>query len=191
MYQNLCRNDPEFDEEDLPAVTDVSDDETSPVTNKKKRFKSLFAKETRRASNIIAQMGSSSMIRDAEKISEARARASSTVIEDRTGKESEPTEAEEVFLEETDIEPINDDLENVTVEEVIMEHIEPAKRKTRKKNIPPKSTVFGMESVVLTPPPPCSPASPPRRGRRRPKITLDESSLPPVQKRGRGRQKKT
>ena len=72
-----------------------------------------------------------------------------------------------------------------------MEHIEPAKRKTRKKNIPPKSTVFGMESVVLTPPPPCSPASPPRRGRRRPKITLDESSSPPVQKRGRGRPKKT
>ena len=86
---------------------------------------------------------SSSTIQDAEKISEASARASSTVVEDRTGKESEPTEEEEeVFLEETDIEPTNEDLENVTVEEVIIEHIEPAKRKTRKKNIPPKSTVL-------------------------------------------------
>ena len=44
-YQNLCRNDREFDEEDLPAVTDVSDDETLPVTNKKKRFKSMFVCE--------------------------------------------------------------------------------------------------------------------------------------------------
>ena len=43
MYQNFCRNDhPEFDEEDLPAVTDASDDETLPVTNKKKRFKSCL-----------------------------------------------------------------------------------------------------------------------------------------------------
>ena len=42
MYQNLCRNDPEFDDEDLPDVTDVSDDETLPVTNKKKRFKSCL-----------------------------------------------------------------------------------------------------------------------------------------------------
>ena len=169
MYQNLCRKDPEFDEEDLPAITDVSDDESSIVKSKKKSYKSLFAKETRRASNIISQMGTATSIRDAENIAEASARASSTVIE------TEPTGNEE----------------EVAVEETTMEHIEPARRKSRRKRkTPPKSTVFGTDSVVLTPPPPCSPATPPRRGRGRPRIYLDETSPVQAPKRGRGRPKK-
>ena len=58
-YQELCKLDAEFDEEDLPNITVVPEDEHD-VVPKKKNFKSLFFR--RRESNVISQLGAATPI---------------------------------------------------------------------------------------------------------------------------------
>ena len=77
-FQNMCMKDPEFEDEDLPTFTDISDDEEEVVKKKKKSFRSLFTKEQRRQSTVIAEMREPSSI---EELENGSARASSTVIE--------------------------------------------------------------------------------------------------------------
>ena len=179
-FQNMCMKDPEFEDEDLPTFTDISDDEEEVVKKKKKSFRSLFTKEQRRQSTVIAEMREPSSI---EELENGSASASSTVIEH--------------LAAEPNIESV--------------EEFEPAMRKSvhqQKRRQKPKSTMFDSNtvaftpprpfspersSVILTPPPPCSPATPPRRGRGRPrKRVLDDTS--PAKdapaKRGRGRPRK-
>ena len=180
-FQNMCMKDPEFDNEDLPTFTDISDDEEVDVQKKKKSFRSLFTKELRRQSTVIAEMRESSSI---EELDNGSARASSTVIEH--------------------LQPAEPNIESI-------EEFEPAMRKSvqkQKRRPKPKSSMFDSNtliltpplpsspersSVILTPPPPCSPATPPRRGRGRPRKRLLDDTSPaedaPV-KRGRGRPRK-
>lgn len=195
-FQRMISRDPDYDGEELPTLTDVSDDDSENL-RKKKNFRSLF---DRRTSKVVAEMGASSSIRDLETCT---ARASSTLIaqllpgQDMTVNEASDRE---------------DDLD-VFDEETIIHSIRPAKRKTienQQKRKTPKSAVFESNTIELTPPPPCSPATPRRgpasrptlliepeptvrRGRRRPRIVSNESSVDtePVQKRGRGRPRMT
>ena len=86
--------------------------------------------------------------------------------------------------DEDDIQDVND--------ETIIHSIRPARRKTieNQKRKVPKSAVFESNSIELTPPPPCSPATPTRRGpASRPASPMEEPEpLPePSVKRGRGR----
>ena len=144
-FQRMISHDPDYDGEDLPPLTDVSDDSNN--TRKKKNFRSLF---DRRTSRVVAEMGPSSSIREFDN---GIARASSTLIAQLLpGQESEGSDVEE------DVEDFN--------EEIIIPCIRPARRKTienQQRKIP-KSAVFESNSIELTPPPPCSPATPTRRG---------------------------
>ena len=171
-FQRMISHDPDYDGEDLPPLTDVSDDDSN-NTRKKKNFRSLF---DRRTSRVVAEMGPSSSIRDFDNGS---ARASSTLIAQLLpGQESEGSDVEE------DVEDFN--------EEIIIPCIRPARRKTienQRRKIP-KSAVFESNSIELTPPPPCSPATPTRRGAASGRSLQMEQSLPlpePSVKRGRGR----
>ena len=184
-YQRLCRADPEFDDE-LPNVTVVAEDEDeSTMVPKKKSFRSLFS--GRRASIVIAQSGAPTSIPDVDISTSARARASSTVIE-----QLEPQ------LEE-DSEPEVHDY----IESPVHLNFEPARRKSvqsrKRKNKPAKSTIFDRtdSQILLTPPPPTSPVTPPRRGRGRPRIDSQLVLTPPPPtspatppRRGRGRPRK-
>ena len=173
-YQRLCREDIDYDGDAFPTVTDVSDDDdTNYVPRKKKNFAALFA---RRTSGVVSEMGGPA--------SSAAARASSTLIT-----------------------PVESLQENIGIsDEESTDDLEPEERENEQQNTP-KSTVFDLnsmietDSIVLTPPPPCSPASPRRpipevrRGRGRPR-RIDSTSATmvvtePVEKRGRGRPKKT
>ena len=185
-YQRLCRTDPEFDDE-LPNVTLVAEDEV-PMIPKKKSFRSLFS--ARRNSVVIAQSGSATSIPEEEISTSARARASSTVIE----------QLEHQVEEDPEPEVLDDILDG---ESPVHLEFEPARRKSvasRKRKIkPPKSTIFERtdSQIILTPPPPTSPTTPPRRGRGRPMITSQVVLTPPPPtspatppRRGRGRPRK-
>ena len=186
-FQRMISHDPDYDGEELPPLTDVSDDDSN-NSRKKKNFRSLF---DRRTSRVVAEMGASSSIRDFDN---GIARASSTLIAQLLpGQESEGSDVEE------DVEDLN--------EETIIPCIRPARRKTienQQKKIP-QSAIFESNSIELTPPPPCSPATPTRRGaastsepsvkrgRGRPRIASNVNSVgrEPVKKKGRGRPRMT
>ena len=73
----MCRNDPEFDDEELPDFTDVSDEESIDQHKKKKNFRSLFTKNPMRSSTIIREMGEGSV----GSFDNGSAKAASTIIE--------------------------------------------------------------------------------------------------------------
>ena len=182
-YQRLCRADPEFDDE-LPNVTVVAEDEDeATMVPKKKSFQSLFS--GRRASIVIAQSGAPTSIPEVDISTSARARASSTVIEQLEPQLEEDSEPE------------------VYIESPVHLNFEPARRKSvqsrKRKNKPAKSTIFDRtdSQILLTPPPPTSPVTPPRRGRGRPRIDSQLVLTPPPPtspatppRRGRGRPRK-
>ena len=73
----MCRNDPEFDDEELPYFTNVSDEESIDQQKNKKNYRSLFTKDLRRVSTMITEMGEGSV----GSFDNGSAIASSTVIE--------------------------------------------------------------------------------------------------------------
>ena len=150
-------HDPDYDGEELRPLTDVSDYDSN-NTRKKKNFRSLFDR-------VVAEMGASSSIRDFDN---GIARASSTLIAQLLpGQESEGSDVEE------DVEDLN--------EETIIPCIRPARRKTienQQKKIP-QSAIFESNSIELTPPPPCSPATQTRRGAASESNSIELTPPPP------------
>ena len=139
----LCSKDPDYDGESFPPLTDVSEDEVSQDVPRRKNFGALFA---RRRSAVVAEMVCSS---------ERDSRASSTLI---LQLEPQPVSSE-----------VSEDTE---YHERDFESIQPARRISADNRKVLKSRVFDQsseshpDSVQITLPPPCSPATP-----RQPAIT--------------------
>ena len=175
-YQDLCKLDPRMRNEELPPISDISEDEHDtggPVRN----FRSLFS--SARRSMIVSEINHESSEISGE-LPVSSHLASSTILDaNPEDRRKTPPPMSLIFSE---------DLEFALAEEVPSSQISWVTSPAR-----PEGSDQGQLSptVVLTPPPPTP--SPPRRRRGRP---VAQSTLPSVMvssppKRKRGRPAKT
>ena len=159
-FQQLCRKDPNFDNEELPNITDVSDSD-SEVPPPTRSFRSLFQANQ---SGSILMAGSDRVENEVlDELPETFncAASSSTVMKPKpTKRKRGRPEALEELEEETSEDP-----------EIILTPPPPTPPPAKRgRGRPALAEISTEPDVVLTPPPPTSP--PTKRGRGRPRKIL-------------------
>ena len=174
IFQNLCRKSQEFQDQDLPHLTDVSDEETVTSTSSRS-VRSLFTGQIpRRESIVVSEM--MNCHEDIQDIQTVRELASSTVIGPSRAPRPVMSRVFEVSVslppEDCFINLASDTLPSGTTESVL--------------SINSSTSQSQREDQILTPTP-CTP--PPPAKRRRGRAALSSPSPPPA-KRWRGRPEK-
>jgi hypothetical protein len=172
-YQDLCKLDPRLRNEELPPISDMSEDEID-LGEPVRSFRSLFT--TERRSTVVSQMNYESSEISSE-LPLSSHLASSTILdlnpEDRRRKRPPPMSlifSENLEFDRADISPSSP--------RPMIRITSPSPARQDHDNSP---------TVFLTPPPPTP--SPPRRRRGRPaaqpSLPIAMASSPPKRKRGR------
>ena len=184
-YQHLCRNDPDFNNDDLPELTDVEDDDIDLTGRPKRDFRGLFS-GNRRTSNVLSGAF------DEPSVSLSVPVSSSTLVEPRVSFST----TNPVSFEVSDLSAFvrsGEKRRGAPVETV------PAPLSKRLRGRPPKSSIT---SACLPPPPKRGRGRPPKEFNFTTSYIHDEtssvcltppqptSSATPVKKRGRGRPRK-
>ena len=199
-FQNLCRKSPEFQDQDLPHLTDVSDEEIVTSTSSRSARSLFIGQIPRRDSIVVSEM--TNCPENIQDIQTARELASSTVLGPRTAQRTVMSRIFEVSVslppEDCFINLVSDTLPSDTTEPSMTINSSTSQSQTEDPILtpppctPPHPAKRGggrpalssqTEDPILTPPP-CSPPPPAKRGRGRPSLS---SPSPPPAKRGRGR----
>ena len=161
-YQNLCKSDPRLRNEDLPEISDVSDDNEE-VQEPVRSFRSLFTSDRRRS---VLCAGINSASDELCNVTSAPVHmASSTIVTDAVPeKRKRPPPLSQVFLD----------------------CLEADSRQVMAST--PAPAFVRSDSLVLTPPPPTPPTPPSVRSPSlvlTPRSPTPSPSPPPRRKRGR------